>query len=306
MKHPINVTKLAKDAHKLQLKQVADQGRLMLELCNGSRPNTTYAPLGGGWVATVTAFVDGGKTLTATGKGTSKGDAEDVAYGDIVMSLAETIGKERHASLMKIINDSPGLSVASLRLPPLPDDAMDALINAMGTPEDHDLRMLNWKQAEGDAMAKVMGADGGFDSKSRDKNSSDGGYRRRKENANGAYGLLGATDTADDVLSEDELLARVAERKRALTETFAAEEGALHALAEVVDSHEWQMRETRRNLPITKIQQSLVQALKTNQVVVVSGGTGSGKSTQCPQYILEDAIAKGMVRGFPTQLVPPP
>ena len=54
------------------------------------------------------------------------------------------------------------------------------------------------------------------------------------------------------------------------------------------------MRETRRALPIVKIKDALTEALRTNQVVVVSGGTGSGKSTQCPQYILESAIANGL------------
>jgi HrpA-like RNA helicase len=36
-------------------------------------------------------------------------------------------------------------------------------------------------------------------------------------------------------------------------------------------------------------------------VVIIAGGTGSGKSTQCPQYVLEDAIMCGM--GLETRIV---
>ncbi|OEU11976.1 P-loop containing nucleoside triphosphate hydrolase protein, partial [Fragilariopsis cylindrus CCMP1102] len=50
------------------------------------------------------------------------------------------------------------------------------------------------------------------------------------------------------------------------------------------------METQRKALPIHNIRNDLIDKLKTSQVIVVSGGTGSGKSTQCPQYILEDAI----------------
>ena len=61
--------------------------------------------------------------------------AEDAAYANITESLASAIGTERHRMLRQVVKASPGNSVATLRIPPLPDDAMDALINAMGTPE---------------------------------------------------------------------------------------------------------------------------------------------------------------------------
>jgi len=53
------------------------------------------------------------------------------------------------------------------------------------------------------------------------------------------------------------------------------------------------MEVARKALPIHNIRYDLINKLKTSQVIVVSGGTGSGKSTQCPQYILEDALSKG-------------
>ncbi|XP_022738785.1 DExH-box ATP-dependent RNA helicase DExH3-like isoform X2 [Durio zibethinus] len=60
---------------------------------------------------------------------------------------------------------------------------------------------------------------------------------------------------------------------------------------------EWQespegqkMVEFRRSLPAYKERDALLNAIQQNQVVVVSGETGCGKTTQIPQYILESEI----------------
>ncbi|GER32891.1 RNA helicase family protein [Striga asiatica] len=60
---------------------------------------------------------------------------------------------------------------------------------------------------------------------------------------------------------------------------------------------EWQessegqgMVKFRRSLPAYKERETLLNAISQNQVVVVSGETGCGKTTQLPQYILESEI----------------
>ncbi|EOY21156.1 hypothetical protein QUC31_007207 [Theobroma cacao] len=60
---------------------------------------------------------------------------------------------------------------------------------------------------------------------------------------------------------------------------------------------EWQespeglkMFEFRRSLPAYKERDALLSVISQNQVVVVSGETGCGKTTQLPQYILESEI----------------
>ncbi|KAF8025211.1 hypothetical protein BT93_F2144 [Corymbia citriodora subsp. variegata] len=57
------------------------------------------------------------------------------------------------------------------------------------------------------------------------------------------------------------------------------------------------MLEFRRSLPAYKEKDTLLKAISENQVVVVSGETGCGKTTQLPQYILESEIeaARGAV-----------
>lgn len=53
------------------------------------------------------------------------------------------------------------------------------------------------------------------------------------------------------------------------------------------------MLEARAALPIAKSKDEILRLLKQNNVLVVCGETGSGKTTQVPQYILDDMIEAG-------------
>ncbi|KAK6933661.1 Helicase, C-terminal [Dillenia turbinata] len=53
------------------------------------------------------------------------------------------------------------------------------------------------------------------------------------------------------------------------------------------------MQDFRKSLPAFKEKEMLLSAIAQNQVIVVSGETGCGKTTQLPQYILESEIESG-------------
>ena len=49
----------------------------------------------------------------------------------------------------------------------------------------------------------------------------------------------------------------------------------------------------RRALPVFACRNELVSALRQNPTIIVEGETGSGKTTQIPQYLLEEGWARG-------------
>ncbi|XP_073307661.1 DExH-box ATP-dependent RNA helicase DExH3-like isoform X1 [Primulina huaijiensis] len=53
------------------------------------------------------------------------------------------------------------------------------------------------------------------------------------------------------------------------------------------------MLDFRRSLPTFREKERLLQAIARNQVIVISGETGCGKTTQLPQYILESEVESG-------------
>ncbi|KAL1539169.1 RNA helicase [Salvia divinorum] len=54
------------------------------------------------------------------------------------------------------------------------------------------------------------------------------------------------------------------------------------------------MLQARSNLPITELKDDILHLLEENNVVVISGETGCGKTTQVPQFILDHMIEAGL------------
>ncbi|KAK2740128.1 hypothetical protein FQN57_006243 [Myotisia sp. PD_48] len=52
------------------------------------------------------------------------------------------------------------------------------------------------------------------------------------------------------------------------------------------------MLQIRKSLPAWKVQDAILQAVNSHQVTIISGETGSGKSTQSVQFILDDMIRR--------------
>lgn len=47
------------------------------------------------------------------------------------------------------------------------------------------------------------------------------------------------------------------------------------------------IQETKISLPVFPFRDDLIQAVKEHQVLIIEGETGSGKTTQIPQYLHE-------------------
>lgn len=48
------------------------------------------------------------------------------------------------------------------------------------------------------------------------------------------------------------------------------------------------IQEVRRSLPIFPYREDLLAAIRDHQILIIEGETGSGKTTQIPQYLMED------------------
>ncbi|MEW5307872.1 MAG: hypothetical protein WDW36_010244 [Sanguina aurantia] len=57
------------------------------------------------------------------------------------------------------------------------------------------------------------------------------------------------------------------------------------------------LAEQRRSLPVYTVREELLQVIRENQIVVVVGETGSGKTTQMTQYLREDGYTRSGIIG---------
>ena len=269
---PPDVRKILLEREKDKQQARKNRAQLILEMLGASRPQMTTASKGRNFITEVTVFIDGGKKLVATGTAVSKAGSESEAViNSVGAPLEELMGKDRLSELNAIIDSSPANHVAMMSVSPLPDKAIDILVDAMGSPSEHDERMATL-----DEMQRK------FEEK----------FAERQESKWRATGD-GKPSKADQIVQAARV-SRAAERVAEQNVTYATEEAErLQRALEDEKSPQGVMKAIRDALPIKAIREDLINALRTEQVVVVSGGTGSGKSTQCPQYILEDAIASG-------------
>lgn len=53
------------------------------------------------------------------------------------------------------------------------------------------------------------------------------------------------------------------------------------------------IEETKKSLPVYPFRESLLEAIEEHQILIIEGETGSGKTTQIPQYLYEAGYTKG-------------
>lgn len=56
------------------------------------------------------------------------------------------------------------------------------------------------------------------------------------------------------------------------------------------------IEETKKSLPVYPYRESLIEAIREHQVIIIEGETGSGKTTQIPQYLHEAGFTKGRMK----------
>ena len=245
------------------------RAKMILEMVNSSRP--TFTMMEGNrrvkgnptWIATASCIVRGNAiSATSEQEATKRKEAEGKALIAIAKSdkLRDEIGSDVMDAYERLIENSPGKHIASLILPPIPDDLIDDVANCVGTKSDHDLRIARHYLAKDEYEYSLA------ERHLNDRNKK--GISSRKSRSN--------TD------------------RQAINDAFRKEEEErAKKHLEYPEGKEAAIQSVRDALPIRAIRQDLIDVLRTEQVVVISGGTGSGKSTQCPQYILEAAIADG-------------
>lgn len=79
--------------------------------------------------------------------------------------------------------------------------------------------------------------------------------------------------------------------RKVMAESFEASKGLFLKLKKSSLAHKLQAE--REQLPVFLHRHRIVEALQRHPVVVVAGETGSGKSTQIPQFILEEMLTGG-------------
>ena len=98
-----------------------------------------------------------------------------------------------------------------------------------------------------------------------------------------------------DMLVEETQIDFVMAGTMAGSKNHSAEDSTSATLSEK-ELKKLSMKETRESLPIFPYRESLLEAVESHQVLIIEGETGSGKTTQIPQYLHEAGFTDGNMK----------
>ncbi|KAF9304929.1 hypothetical protein BGZ74_000146 [Mortierella antarctica] len=93
-----------------------------------------------------------------------------------------------------------------------------------------------------------------------------------------------------DYVFDEQNIEFIIEKQQEIKERAAEE---LHEKITELERKDMSIKQVRESLPIYEYRQQLLDAVEAHQVLIIVGETGSGKTTQLPQYLYEAGYTKG-------------
>ncbi|CAK7201010.1 hypothetical protein SEUCBS139899_003711 [Sporothrix eucalyptigena] len=105
----------------------------------------------------------------------------------------------------------------------------------------------------------------------------------------------------DYILDQDQYIQWSLDSRMPAEDSLTKEQQFLKAQIDAAEKRQLSIQETRQSLPIYQYRDEFLAALEEHQILVIVGETGSGKTTQLPQYLHEAGYTKNGLKVGCTQ-----
>lgn len=159
--------------------------------------------------------------------------------------------------------------------------------------EKREKKEMEEKEAEGERRAYIDHLIGLIEKARIDQKGGHGGgaLLDKADATTQDDGSDGIVDNWEDEDVEDDTPVRITTAKNPLTAGMKLQKDFMKRIS--TPSYQ-KMKAVRDTLPMLQYRQTILDTVKNHPVVIVQADTGAGKSTQCGQYILEQALLDGM------------